>query len=95
MTAAAAYTNAKTKGNICEVAADPTPNCDLLLAPDDPDTPENDPTFDQITAPNGTRLPVTPKFKITATARYTWEMGPGKTHVQIGMVHQGSAPVRH
>ena len=92
LTAAAAYTNAKTKGNICEVAADTTKNCDLLLAPDDPDTPENDPTLDEITAPNGTRLPVTPRFKITGTARYSWEMGPGKSHVQIGVVHQGSAP---
>jgi outer membrane receptor protein involved in Fe transport len=92
LSAAAAYNDAKTKGNICEVAADTTPNCDLELAPDDPDTPENDPTIDIITAPNGTRLPVTPKFKITATARYAWDVGPGKAHAQIGIVHQGSAP---
>jgi len=92
LTAAAAYTNAKTKGNICNVAADTTKNCDLLL--DDGGTPADpsDDEFDFITAPNGTRLPVTPKFKITGTARYTWAMGPGKTHVQLGVVHQGSAP---
>jgi outer membrane receptor protein involved in Fe transport len=91
LTAAAAYTNAKTKGNICNVAADTTRNCDMLL--DDNGTP-NDPSddeFDFITAPNGTRLPVTPKFKITGTARYAWDMGPGKAHAQIGVVHQGSA----
>jgi outer membrane receptor protein involved in Fe transport len=91
LTAAAAYTNAKTKGNICNVAADTTRNCDILL--DDNGTP-NDPSddeFDFITAPNGTRLPVTPKFKITGTARYAWDMGPGKAHAQIGVVHQGSA----
>jgi outer membrane receptor protein involved in Fe transport len=92
LTAAAAYTDAKTKGNICNVAADTTPNCDVILIPDDPDTPEDETRRDFITAPNGTRLPVTPKFKITATARYTWDMGPGKTHVQVGVVHQGSAP---
>jgi outer membrane receptor protein involved in Fe transport len=91
LTAAAAYTDAKTKQNICGVAADPLPNCDLLLEPDDPDTPEDDPTFDEIVAPKGTRLPVTPKFKITATARYSWDMGPGRAHAQIGVVHQGSA----
>ena len=51
----------------------------------------NDPVFDEITAPNGTRLPVTPRFKITGTARYTWDMGPGRAHVQVGVVHQGSA----
>jgi outer membrane receptor protein involved in Fe transport len=92
LTAAAAYTDAKTKGNICEVAADPTPNCDLILTPDDPTTEEDETERDVITAPNGTRLPVTPKFKITGTARYTWDMGPGKAHGQIGIVHQGSAP---
>lgn len=91
LTAAAAYTDAKTKGNICAVAADTTPNCDLLLTPDDPTTAEDETEFDVITAPNGTRLPVTPKFKITGTARYTWSMGPGKAHGQIGVVHQGSA----
>ena len=92
LTAAAAYTDAKTKGNICEVAADPTPNCDLILTPDDPTTAEDETERDIITAPTGTRLPVTPKFKITGTARYTWNMGPGKAHGQIGIVHQGSAP---
>ena len=92
LNAAAAYTDAKTKGNICDLASDTTPNCDLLLAPDDPDTPAFDPTFDVITAPNGTRLPVTPRFKITGTARYSWEIGPGKAHVQGAIVHQGSAP---
>jgi outer membrane receptor protein involved in Fe transport len=92
LNAAAAYTDAKTKQNICNVAADTLPNCDLLLTPDDPDTAEDETEFDFITAPKGTRLPVTPKFKITATARYTWNMGPGKAHGQIGVVHQGSAP---
>jgi outer membrane receptor protein involved in Fe transport len=92
LTAAAAYTDAKTKGNICAVAADTTPNCDLILTPDDPATPEDETERDVITAPNGTRLPITPKFKITATARYTWDMGPGKAHAQVGILHQGSAP---
>jgi outer membrane receptor protein involved in Fe transport len=78
LTAAAAYTDAKTKGNICAVAADTAADCSE--------------DGDEITAPSGTRLPVTPKFKITGTARYTWAMGPGKAHVQIGVVHQGSAP---
>jgi outer membrane receptor protein involved in Fe transport len=77
LNAAAAYTNAKVKQNICAVAADETANC---TGPGD-----------QITAPKGTRLPITPKFKITGTARYAWDMGPGKAHVQAGVVHQSSA----
>jgi outer membrane receptor protein involved in Fe transport len=77
LNAAAAYTDAKTKQNICAVAADQTPDC-------------TDPG-DEITAPTGTRLPVTPKFKVTGTARYAWNMGPGRAHVQAGVVHQGSA----
>ena len=78
LNAAAAYTDAKTKENIC-ADRHPTglPDC-------------TDPG-DEITAPSGTRLPVTPKFKITGTARYAWDIGPGKAHVQAGVVHQGSA----
>jgi outer membrane receptor protein involved in Fe transport len=82
LTAAAAYTDAKTKGNICNFAGGNS-DCSGLDASGDPDF---------ITAPSGTRLPVTPKFKITGTARYTWDLGPGKAHGQIGVVHQGSAP---
>ena len=78
LNAAAAYTDAKTKENICAVAADEAPDCDGV-------------EDDFITAPKGTRLPITPKFKITGTARYTWDMGPGKAHGQVGLVHQGSA----
>jgi iron complex outermembrane receptor protein len=85
LNAAAAYTNAKTKGNICNLASDTTHDCDVDL---DGDTIPDD----FITAPNGTRLPVTPKFKITGTARYAWNMGVGRAHVQAGIVHQGSAP---
>jgi iron complex outermembrane receptor protein len=89
---AAAYTDAKTKDNVCGVAGNPEPDCHLLL--DDGGTPgdPSDDVFDEITAPKGTRLPVTPKFKFSATARYTWDLGSGRAHGQIGLVHQGSAP---
>jgi iron complex outermembrane recepter protein len=79
LNAAAAYTDAKTKGNICNVFADTTSDC-------------SDPG-DFITAPSGTRLPVTPKFKANATARYTWPVwGDVHAHVQGGVTYQGSAP---
>jgi iron complex outermembrane recepter protein len=84
LTAAAAYTDAKTKGNICNAAitVDPSPDCTGLDSGGDDDF---------ITAPSGTRLPITPKLKITGTARYTWSVWAGKAHVQMGVVHSGSA----
>jgi outer membrane receptor protein involved in Fe transport len=93
LTLAAAYTDAKTKGNICNAAIvlDPTPDCSGLL--DDNGTPldPTDDTFDAIKTPSGTRLPITPKFKASATARYTWPMWSGNAHVQGVVAYQGSA----
>lgn len=85
LTAAAAYTNAKTSGNICHAAivVDPSPTCSGL------DTKGN---ADYIVTPSGSRLPVTPKFKASATARYSWPMWTGKAHVQSVVAYQGSAP---
>jgi outer membrane receptor protein involved in Fe transport len=85
LTASAAYTDAKTKGNICHAAlvVDPAPDCSGLDSGGDPDF---------IVVPSGTRLPITPKFKASGTARYTWPMGPGKAHVQGVVAYQGSAP---
>ncbi len=42
--------------------------------------------------PSGTRLPVTPKLKGSMTARYSWPMWAGRSHVQGVLAHQGSAP---
>jgi outer membrane receptor protein involved in Fe transport len=87
LSAAAAYTNAKTSGNICNlaIAIDPTPDCSIDLDGDgEPD--------DSIVVPSGSRLPVTPKFKASATARYSWPVWSGKAHVQGVVAYQGSAP---
>ena len=81
LNAAMAFTDAKTKGNICSVAANTDPDCVGVF--DDED--------DYIAAPSGTRLPVTPKFKFSTTARYAWPMWTGRAHVQAGLVHQSSA----
>ena len=79
LNASAAYTDAKTKGNICTDGLDTDPNC---AGPDD-----------FIAAPSGTRLPVTPKFKGAATARYSWPAWANvKAHVQGGISYQSSAP---
>jgi outer membrane receptor protein involved in Fe transport len=83
LNAAAAYTDAKTKGNICTFAADTDPNC-LGVVDGNQDFPA---------APSGTRLPITPKFKATGTARYSWQAWSNiKAHVQGSVSYRGSAP---
>ena len=84
LNATAAYTDAKTKGNICNAFSDTSPDCIGLDLSGNPDF---------IITPSGTRLPVTPKFKAAATARYTWPAWANvKAHVQGGVSYQGSAP---
>src|SRR5207302_1264982 len=58
-TAAAAYTDAKTKGAICKASFDAAPNCNTFY-PGDPTTTDDD-FQDYIITPSGTRLPITPK----------------------------------
>ena len=85
--AAASYTDAKTLANICFYD---TPAADCSTNPGNPGDPQR-PNF--VTAPKGTRLPVTPKFKTTATARYSWPLSSDiKAHVQTAIAYQGSAP---
>ena len=81
---AAAYTDAKTRGNICNAAivVDPSPDCSGLDSRGNPDF---------IVTPSGSRLPITPKFKGSATARYAWPVWAGRAHVQGVVSHQSSA----
>ena len=70
------------KGNICTFAADTDPDC-LGVVDGNQDFPA---------APSGA-LPLTPKFKATATARYTWPAWADvKAHVQGSVSYRGSAP---
>jgi iron complex outermembrane receptor protein len=86
LTAAAAYTHAKTVGNVCKAAivVDPTPDCTGVRNADG--------DLDFILVPSGTRLPITPRLKASATARYTWPVWTGRAHVQGALSYQGSAP---
>ena len=77
ITAAASYTDAKTKNNLCAID-DPTYQCTA-----DPDN--------SIAADKGTRLPVTPKFNGNATVRYQFPLGPGEMHLQSVIAHRSSA----
>jgi iron complex outermembrane receptor protein len=74
LTAAASYTDAKTRSDLCTT----------LVCPDIP-------TDNDILAPKGTRLPITPRFKITGTARYTVPIGQARAYVQGLVTHQSSA----
>jgi outer membrane receptor protein involved in Fe transport len=74
LNAAAAYTDAKTKADICSAVDDDDACSDSFVA-----------------AKKGTRLPVTPKYKGSATARYAWPIGANKAHVQAGVSYQSSA----
>jgi iron complex outermembrane receptor protein len=75
LSATAAYTNAKLRQNLCSGASDVSPTC----------------AGSDISAPQGTRLPITPKFKASTTARYEYDLGTGKAHVQGSLAYQGSA----
>jgi outer membrane receptor protein involved in Fe transport len=78
---AAAYTDAKTTRNLCSVD-DLTYAC---VGFDDDGRPN------LISAPKGTTLPITPKFKLSGTLRYTGEMGNAKAYGQLNVAHQSSA----
>jgi outer membrane receptor protein involved in Fe transport len=80
LTGSAAYTKAKTRGNICDqsLVVDPSSDCSG--------------PGDAISVPSGTRLPITPRFKAAATARYSWPVWAGRAHVQGVIAYQTSAP---
>ena len=78
LSASGSYTDAKTRQNLC-LFDDPTFTC--------ADTGDGN----LVSAPKGTRLPITPKWKLVGTARYTAEMGPAKLYGQVNATYQSSA----
>ncbi len=78
LSAAGSYTDAKTRKNLC-LLDDPTYTC--------ADTGNGN----YISAPAGTRLPITPKFKASGSARYTVPVGAAKVYGQAVVSYQGSA----
>ncbi|MBC9032733.1 TonB-dependent receptor [Sphingomonas sp. JC676] len=81
LTAAGSYTDAKTRQNLCGYD-DATYSCT---------NPGPDGAINYISAPIGTRLPVTPRFKINGTARYQVPIGSAKAYIQGIIAHQSSA----
>jgi iron complex outermembrane recepter protein len=72
--ASATYVNARTTNPLCPL--DPSTE---LVTHDCADP----------TAPTGTQLPVTPKIKANATARYKFNVGDYESFVQGTVIHQG------
>ncbi len=75
--ASGAYTDAKTDNNLC-LFADPTFACN--------NTPDN-----LISAPEGARLPVTPKVKLSLSGRYEWSAHGLQPYAQFLLSYRGSA----
>lgn len=71
-----AYADAKIRNNLC-AAIDPTFTCAS--------------GGNEILAPVGTRLPITPQWKMSGTARYTVPTGTGKVYGQVNGTYQSSA----
>ena len=81
LTASGSYTDAKTTRNLC-LFDDPSFTCTL---------PSADGVTNLISAPKGTRLPITPRVKVSGSARYTVPMGSAKLYAQAVGSYQSSA----
>jgi outer membrane receptor protein involved in Fe transport len=77
LSGSAAYTDARTRRNLC-LFDDPTFACGPVGA-------------NLVSAPAGTHLPITPRFKMSAQARYEFPLAGGTGHIQTSMTHQSSA----
>ncbi|MDB5678509.1 TonB-dependent receptor [Sphingomonas bacterium] len=76
LTASGSYTDAKTTKNLC-IVDDPTYTCTGA--------------GNLVSAPKGTRLPVTPQVKLNGSARYSVPMGGAKLYGQAVVAYQSSA----
>ena len=76
-TASGAYTDAKTDNNLC-LFDDPTFACN-----NDPDN--------LVSAPEGTRLPITPKVKLSLNGRYEWSVDNFRPYGQFSLSYRDSA----
>jgi outer membrane receptor protein involved in Fe transport len=85
LTGAATYIDAKTKNDFCKYA-NPQFDCTLL-------GPSGE-TDNEVLAPAGTELPVTPKFKANMTARYEFLVHDLNAHLQGSVVYQGASWVQ-
>ena len=97
ITANGAYTDARIKQNLCAFEGDTQADCSGTVDtvqtkyPGGVATPTVTHNQDFIAAPKGTRLPITPRYKASIVARYSWEMGKYTPFWQIESAYQSSA----
>ncbi len=72
------YVNARTTNNLCEI----NKVTEQVI---------HDCAADDLAAPAGTQLPVTPKLKGNLTARYKFNIADYESFVQGAVIHQGSS----
>jgi outer membrane receptor protein involved in Fe transport len=95
--ASGSYTDASLTKNLCTFDGDSDPNCAGVVNTYETQYPGGvatlitTPNQDFIAAPKGTRLPVTPKVKLSASARYNWEIGDIKPYWQVLANYQSKA----
>ncbi len=77
LSASGTYVDARTTQNLCEL------NIEEQVVHSCPS--------DQLVAPSGTQLPVTPKLKANASARYTFNLADYQNFAQATVFHQGSS----
>ncbi|HEV2044947.1 MAG TPA: TonB-dependent receptor [Sphingomicrobium sp.] len=84
----ASYNNAKIRNDFCQYS-NPENDC-TIPGPDDRDA-DSDPEVNSTLAPEGTRLPLTAKFKGNTRIRYEWNATSTiKAHVQAVASYEGS-----
>ena len=79
LTAGISYNDAEIRRDFCKIA-NATFNCAL---------PSASGTANELLAPSGSRLPVTPKIKGNAVARYEFPVNDWTAHVQVAGNHTG------
>ncbi len=87
LTASATYLNAELKTNSCQYV-NPQFDCSI---PGPPASEGGEPQENFTLAPAGTRLPVSPEFKMNAIARYEFKAGSYDAFAQGAVVYQGDA----
>ncbi len=96
ITASGAYTDAKITENLCAFEGDTHADCSgivdtfqTLYTPAPVLDVTHNPDF--VAAPKGTRLPVTPRIKLSAVARYAWQAGDYSPFWQVTAGYQSKA----
>ena len=84
LSASATYLNAELKTNSCQFV-NPQFDCSI---PGPPATEGGEPQENFTLAPSGTRLPVSPEFKMNAIARYEFKAGTYDAFAQGAVVYQ-------